>query len=56
MLSGRCLAVIVAVEEAVGSIDIGRTVDVSDNNESDEGGLSSGTVTVVDRHSGLKLL
>lgn len=47
---------IVAVEEAVGSTHNGRTVEVSERSDSEEGGRSSGTVAVAERQSGLKLL
>ena len=49
-------AVIVAVDTAVGSIDKGRTVEVSESNDNGDGGRSSGTVAVAERQSGLKLL
>lgn len=39
----------------LGSMDSGRTVDVSDRRDKDDPGLSSGTVVVADRHRGLKL-
>jgi hypothetical protein len=56
LLISRDCAVIVAVDTAVGSIDKGRTVEVSESKDNEDGGRSSGTVAVAERQRGLKLL